>query len=231
MSPATQRERTSEWQPIETAPMDGTDVLGWREDCGIMLVRYTSPEEFLSEQEIDELEISEDDACSQAWFCADIIAGCRLDGDERPTHWMPLPAPPAMAKRRTYELGDELKTAGELREFLAEHEGNVVTDLDSDLRAFRFACEGIIYFASEDGTSFNESGMNGTDDYDLRYGNYYVHTLGASMDEGPRIQSFRERSAKEAMLAQFGEQGYEHFCAWAREIVREEIQRDKEGER
>lgn len=84
--------RHSPWRPIETAPVDGTEVLAWRADCGVLLVRYTSPEAFLSEQELERL--AEEDSCAEGWFCADFVAGCRLDGGEIPTHWMPLPLPP-----------------------------------------------------------------------------------------------------------------------------------------
>ncbi len=82
----------SEWQPIDTAPKDGVELLGWREDCGIILMRYTAPIDFLTDAELEELD--EESAEAYDWFAADFIAGCRMDGSETPTHWMPLPEAP-----------------------------------------------------------------------------------------------------------------------------------------
>lgn len=81
-----------EWQPIETAPRDGTEILGWRSDCGVLLVRWVCPEDFCTDREIEEM--GADSAEQEDWFCADFICGDRMEGDEAPTHWMPLPAPP-----------------------------------------------------------------------------------------------------------------------------------------
>lgn len=84
----------TEWQPIETAPKDGTELIGWRDDCGVILIRWTSCDAFMSEREIESSRMDEETLFQQDWFCADFIAGCRLDGSETPTHWMPLPPPP-----------------------------------------------------------------------------------------------------------------------------------------
>lgn len=86
-----------EWQPIETAPKDGTEILGWRRDCGILLILWTAPAYFMTTIEM-EAAATDDDAWMDVedWFCADIVAGSRLDGSEAPTHWRPLPAPPAL---------------------------------------------------------------------------------------------------------------------------------------
>lgn len=86
------REQVSGWQPIETAPKDGTEILAWREDCGVFIARWTTCEEFCTEQELDELD--EETIFQEDWFCADFIQGCRLEGREAPTHWMPLPSEP-----------------------------------------------------------------------------------------------------------------------------------------
>ena len=84
------------WQPIETAPKDGTEIIGWGEDCGVILIRWDAPVNFLSEKELDKLD--EESAESEDWFCADFIEGLRLeDKKELPTHWMPLPDPPKEA--------------------------------------------------------------------------------------------------------------------------------------
>ena len=82
------------WQNIKTAPRDGTDILGWRKDAGVMLIRYTAPIDFLSEHEIEKLDLNEDTAETYDWFYADIHGGGRLEGDENPTHWMKIPEEP-----------------------------------------------------------------------------------------------------------------------------------------
>ena len=79
------------WLPIETAPQDRTEILAWRKDCGILLVRWDAPINFLTDSECDQLG----DSCEESgWFCSDFVSGSRLDCDEVPTHWMPLPPAP-----------------------------------------------------------------------------------------------------------------------------------------
>lgn len=88
----------SEWRSIETAPRDGTEVLGWRRDCGIILMRYSAPIDFLSENELEDMD--EESAEAPDWMAADFISGSRMDGSETPTHWMPLPDPPEMKESK-----------------------------------------------------------------------------------------------------------------------------------
>ena len=66
-----------DWQPIETAPTDGTAVLCWP-------FNYSSLFEGKAEPEIVIGFFSEDD-----WWCESTVAKT-FD----PTHWRPLPAPP-----------------------------------------------------------------------------------------------------------------------------------------
>lgn len=83
----------SEWQPIESAPKDGSEILIWREDAGCLLARWIAPCDFLHERELENIK----DADEPDWFIADFVSGGRLDGGT-PTHWMPLPAPPLPPK-------------------------------------------------------------------------------------------------------------------------------------
>lgn len=62
-----------EWQPIETAPKDGTEVLCFSDDLGIF-VAY-----------IDDHNHNQKPKWSTGF-------GEKSEID--PTHWMPLPAPP-----------------------------------------------------------------------------------------------------------------------------------------
>ena len=78
------------WQPIRTAPKNGTEILAYREDAGVFIARYASASEFLTEQEVEEQGWTDEDLFSEDWFCADFVSGCRLDGSLAPTHWMPL---------------------------------------------------------------------------------------------------------------------------------------------
>lgn len=94
------REQISTWQPIDSAPKDGTEILAYREDCGIFIARYTSCDAFCSEEEIEQM--SEDDILKDDWFCADFLAGGRLEGSEVPTHWMPLPEEPLIPQDKSH---------------------------------------------------------------------------------------------------------------------------------
>lgn len=84
----------TDWQPIETAPKDGSEILGYRDDCGALLMRWTSLGEFLTESELSEYD--EETTYQEDWFYADFICGGRLENDQAPTHWMPLPPPPEL---------------------------------------------------------------------------------------------------------------------------------------
>lgn len=63
----------AEWRPIETAPRDGTNVLGW---CGSYVDICRTEHKF----EVGEVWMTDG--------CAD------FGGRESPTHWMPLPSAP-----------------------------------------------------------------------------------------------------------------------------------------
>ena len=70
-----------DWQPISTAPKDGTHVLMWRDT-------KVGP------------------SISEAWWRTDCVFGHGWGGHswvypawQQPTHWMPLPKPPTEATR------------------------------------------------------------------------------------------------------------------------------------
>lgn len=69
----------SAWQTIDTAPKDGTRIIGF-DDSGVSIIEYWEP---------DAVALS--DGCTAGWISH------TSDGDEyttEPTHWMPLPEPP-----------------------------------------------------------------------------------------------------------------------------------------
>jgi len=67
----------SEWQPIETAPRDGTELLAWWPGPGMGLPA-------IGWQITNWGRI----AGSGMWFAHSLVG-------KQPTHWMPLPPPPA----------------------------------------------------------------------------------------------------------------------------------------
>jgi hypothetical protein len=72
----------SDWQPIETAPKDGTEILGHTQTCGALVLYWnttTADYEYWSD-------------------------GMSMH-QRAPTHWMPLPAPPAAIASSTKASG------------------------------------------------------------------------------------------------------------------------------
>lgn len=73
-----------EWQPIETAPRDGSAVLLYQKKPHAEVARY--------ESDTNEIEVGF--YSEEGWR----VFGFHGDESERdfaPTHWMPLPQPPA----------------------------------------------------------------------------------------------------------------------------------------
>lgn len=71
----------SEWQPIETAPRDGTAVLLYEPDCWMHPV-------WVAQWERGGTYYRE------GWRCFVAADGEEVLHPEKPTHWMPLPEPP-----------------------------------------------------------------------------------------------------------------------------------------
>lgn len=84
----------SEWQPIATAPRHA-EVLVWRDDSGPFIAKLVTPDAVISPEEMERegLEFPDD---FEEWF-SDAYGW--QEGSERPTHWMPLPAPPTGASQ------------------------------------------------------------------------------------------------------------------------------------
>ena len=72
------RAPASWWQPIATAPKDGTSFLAWDRDHEQMAVCYVSADRTLC-FEANEVIVERDDADSVGFW---------------PSHWRPRPAPP-----------------------------------------------------------------------------------------------------------------------------------------
>lgn len=84
------------WQTIETAPKDGSEILLYREDCGVILGRWISCSDFVSDGDPSAEFCQSDEEWEEPdWFGADFVSGFRITNDGLPTHWMPLPSPPA----------------------------------------------------------------------------------------------------------------------------------------
>jgi hypothetical protein len=85
------------WQPIETAPKH-KEVLLYREDAGVMFGIFTSIDQFTSEQDWDRVAAEVGDAFEEdVWWLWCFDGAERVEGNEIPTHWQPLPAPPSAA--------------------------------------------------------------------------------------------------------------------------------------
>jgi hypothetical protein len=84
----------TEWQPIETAPKDGTWVLlcGGKITYGWDSESY--PPSVVGQWARPDSDIGYRDDWQFAWY----DSGC-YGYYESPTHWMPLPNPPAFASK------------------------------------------------------------------------------------------------------------------------------------
>jgi hypothetical protein len=65
------------WQPIETAPKDGTTILVWR--WGRVALTKWDPDGYVK---------------NKRPYWADFVMGKTRAQNTPPTHWMPLPDPP-----------------------------------------------------------------------------------------------------------------------------------------
>lgn len=73
------------WQPIETAPRDGTSIIGWNG-------KYVSAM-IWSKHKDDEGHVG---WCEAGYEYGGVLYLLHYVFDPEPTHWQPLPAPPQM---------------------------------------------------------------------------------------------------------------------------------------
>lgn len=82
-----------EWQPIETAPRDGTSILVWQGPAydPLWAIVYWQEGQNLRPygEQLTEAEIA--DAAESGW---EVWHSSSLTKAKWPTHWMPLPTPP-----------------------------------------------------------------------------------------------------------------------------------------
>ena len=78
-----------EWQPIETAPKDGADIIAGFDAATVWIVHAA-----WWRNKGDMPEFTEDD---EGWwsYTRGSVTQEKLDGYRTPTHWMPLPTVPA----------------------------------------------------------------------------------------------------------------------------------------
>lgn len=93
---AIQSLAAPQWQPISTAPRDGTELNGYRPDQGVFTFRWAEMSEF-----VDEDAIIDEKTAEFAWWWHDRWGW--MEQELTPTHWQPLPewrdipAPPLAA--------------------------------------------------------------------------------------------------------------------------------------
>jgi hypothetical protein len=89
------RAAVTEWQPIDTAPRDGTTVIvGW-DSATVWIVRAAW---WRSKEDIEQMAmggcLDADDADIGWWSYIHSVTQEMLDDYRAPTHWLPMPPPP-----------------------------------------------------------------------------------------------------------------------------------------
>lgn len=84
----------SEWQLIETAPRDGTEVIVGFDIATVWIVRNARWSEGSRWKEIGHESQGE----ARGWWSPKhSVTQVKLEGIYEPTHWIPLPTPPGEA--------------------------------------------------------------------------------------------------------------------------------------
>ena len=69
----------SNWQPIETAPTNGVNILGWSKELGPVVCQYGMTE-------------VDDDQVEEGWLLWQDFGNWVI----KPTHWIPIPKYPTV---------------------------------------------------------------------------------------------------------------------------------------
>ncbi len=78
------------WQPISTAPKDGTEIIAFRPDQGVFVCRWGTLEEFVPKDMNGDPMVDYDEDFAHWWH----DRWGWMEGSDAPTHWQPLPKPP-----------------------------------------------------------------------------------------------------------------------------------------
>lgn len=81
------------WQLIDTAPQDGTSILGYADGVFAVVHWYNSPRCNSPLVEI-------------GYWSLDVYGAFAEDSEWTPTHWQPLPAAPGLFENTTPEADD-----------------------------------------------------------------------------------------------------------------------------
>lgn len=100
--PFAMRKDHPMWQPIETAPKDGTDILVGYDFAAVWIVHVafwsegtcTAADGSVVELWRDQGFDSEDEATGWWSYTWGSVSQDKLEGSHAPTHWMALPEPP-----------------------------------------------------------------------------------------------------------------------------------------
>ena len=84
------RSTFGQWQPIETAPKNGDELIGFRPDQGVFVSRWATMEEVI-DKDANGDPIDDFDPDYETWW-HDHWGW--MEDELSPTHWMPLPPPP-----------------------------------------------------------------------------------------------------------------------------------------
>jgi hypothetical protein len=86
----------STWQPIETAPKDGTDIIVGYDFATVWIVHAAFWRQV--DDNLRALDWTDEDTGWWSYINGSVTQE-QLDGPRAPTHWMPLPDPPTSQEK------------------------------------------------------------------------------------------------------------------------------------